>query len=431
MTTRPDRLPLAPSILMTAALLAWGLLPASGTPGSLPLPLRVREAMRNDLPSRADTERMERGYYERLTAAGRRPVGVDHDSGALPGHDEPVKVEHGRLTLAVDDVREFVLRPNLRYDPGRQIPWSTNAWGMRDREYPEAKPPGTFRVAVVGDSIAAGWGVGDHDGFEPRLEASLDARSRAAGGPAVEVLNFSVPGHGPGQRWSHFDRVGWAFDPDLVVYEATPADDGWDERRLRNLLARGVGFDAPVYREALAEAGVKPGLDPEVYRRLLKPLRRALLEGVYRAAAEGCKARGVTAVWVLIPRVGKPAEPADRRGLVELARRAGFAAVIDASDAFDGADPKDLAVGPDDYHPNLEGHARIARALEAPLGALMTGALMTNGAMTDARSKPAGLPSSAIPHPPSVIGHRSSAIAHPPSAISHPSSTVREGGAPR
>ncbi|MCA1686291.1 MAG: SGNH/GDSL hydrolase family protein, partial [Planctomycetia bacterium] len=202
------------------------------------------------------------------------------------------------------------------------------------------------------------------------LEHAFDARSRAAGGPAVEVLNFAVPGHGPGQRWCHFAEAGWAFSPDLVVYEATPADPGWDERRLRVLLARGVGFDAPVYRDVLAAAGVRPGLDPAEYKARLRPLRWELLAGVYRAAAADCKARGVPAVWVLIPRVGKPADPAERSRLVGLARDAGFAAVVDASDAYDGADQAALAVAPDDFHPNAEGHARIARRLEGALPGL-------------------------------------------------------------
>lgn len=356
---RPGRL--APHILATSALLAWGLVPADPASGT---PARVREVLRDDLPSRPDVERMERGYYEAILDTGRRP-----DAPALPGHAEPLRVEHGRLTLPVGDVREYVLRPGLATDPGRRIPWSTNAQGMRDRAYPVAKPAGTVRVALVGDSIAAGWAVRDGEGFEPRLERALDARSRAAGGPAVEVLNFAVPGHGPGQRWCHFAGAGWAFSPDLVLYEASPADPGWDERRLRALLARGVGFDAPVYRRVLADAGVLPGLTAEAYKTRLRPLRWALLAGVYRAAAAECAARGVPAVWVLIPRVGKPADGAERARLVGMARAAGFAAVVDASDAYDGADPATLAVAPDDFHPNAEGHARIAARLEAALAA--------------------------------------------------------------
>ncbi len=359
----PHPVRLAPQILATTALLAWGLVPAELASGT---PLRVREVLRNDLPSRPDYDRMERGYYEQILAPGRR---LDAPTQAAQAGSAAVK--HGRLTLPVADVREFVLRPGLVFDPGRRIPWSTNTHGMRDRPYALVKPPGTLRIALVGDSIAAGWGVGDGEGFEPRLERSLDAQSRASGGPAVEILNFAVPGHSPGQRWSHFAEVGWAFTPDLVVYEATTADPGWDERRLRVLLERGVGFDAPVYRDVLASVGLGPGLTSDDYKERLRPLRWELLAGIYQAAVADCQSRGVLAVWVLIPRVGKPIDPADRRRMIDLAHASGFATVIDACDSYDGADASTLAVAPDDYHPNAIGHARIAARLEPALKAAL------------------------------------------------------------
>jgi lysophospholipase L1-like esterase len=78
----------------------------------------------------------------------------------------------------------------------------------------------------------------------------------------------------------------------------------------------------------------------------------------------------------LIPRVGRPVDPAEHRRLVELARDSGFTAVVDVSDAFDTSDPADLVIHPSDFHPNAEGHAilsrRIAESLEsqAALGVL-------------------------------------------------------------
>lgn len=353
---QPDRL--SPTILATSLLLAWGALPAGPVQG------RLRDTLRNDLPSRADYERMERGYYEQLLDAGRNPTEFAAPvTGKIAGHAEPVEVEQGRLTDKVNDVREFILKPNMTRDPGRRIPWSTNSHGMRDREHAIPKPPGTFRIALVGDSIAAGWGVADLEGFEPLIEYDLGRRSVSAGGPAVEMLNFAVPGHGPGQRWSQFATIGWGFEPDLVIFEATPADAGWDERRLRAALARGIGFDAPVYSATLAAAGVRPGLDAEAYRRALKPHRRELLAGVYRTAVAECHRRGVPAFWILIPRVGKPVEPAERADLVALAHETGFDAVIDVCDVYAGLDATSLAVGPNDFHPNAEGHRLIARAL--------------------------------------------------------------------
>jgi hypothetical protein len=104
----------------------------------------------------------------------------------------------------------------------------------------------------------------------------------------------------------------------------------------------------------------------------LKPLRWDLLAGVYRSVVNECKARGVPAIWVLIPRVGKPADPTDRKRLMKLAKASGFTEFIDIADAFDGLDPASIAVSPNDFHPNEIGHARLARRLEAALGEITT-----------------------------------------------------------
>ena len=262
---------------------------------------------------------------------------------------------------------------------------------MRDRAYEVVKPSGTLRVALVGDSIASGWGVDDGLGFEPMVERLWDDRAvrspltQGERGPdlrpendhvssshlqtprRVEVLNFAVPGHAPGQRWEHFGRVGWATDPDLVIFEATLADLGWDERRLRVLLPRGIGFEAPVYRETLRQAAITAPLPSDLKTRL-RPHREAILAGVYRRAVADCRERGVPAVWVLLPRVGKPIVAGDRARLVDLAESAGFDRVVDLSNAFDGHPAATLAIAPDDFHPNAEGHAILSRRLDGALG---------------------------------------------------------------
>jgi hypothetical protein len=101
----------------------------------------------------------------------------------------------------------------------------------------------------------------------------------------------------------------------------------------------------------------------------LRPLRWDLLTGVFRAAATDCRTHGVPIVLALIPRVGKPVDLGERHRLLNMARDVGFTTVIDACDVYEGADPRDLAIGPNDFHPNALGHARIARALETALAA--------------------------------------------------------------
>ena len=366
------------------ALLVWPILPAGSAFG---LPAALRDGGGAAIMSKAEYERMERGYYERLLAPDRSLDALAESARGsnregLP-RAEDVCEEVARLMQPVNDLRERVLRPGLTTRAAGAV-WSTNALGLRDRPCERSKPPRTVRIALAGESIAAGWGVDDGQGFESLLERALDERSRRADGPAVELVNLSVPGYSAGARWEHVRRCGWALGPDLVLFEATVADFGWDERRLRWLLAWGIGWDVPQYRATLERAGVRPGQSARSYQRALKPHRDRLLANVYEAAAAECRARSVPCVWVLLPRVGRRDDAEPRARLLALARQAGFSAVVDVSDAYGGLEPETLAVGPGDYHPNAAGHARLAQRLEDELSRLPALAALT------ARSTPAG-----------------------------------------
>jgi lysophospholipase L1-like esterase len=157
------------------------------------------------------------------------------------------------------------------------------------------------------------------------------------------------------------------MNPDLVLFEATAADIGWDHRRLAELLPQGIGWDAQCYGGILQRIHRPPAATADYYAAALRPYVWDLVAQVYQAVAADCRARGVPCIWALIPRVGRPVDPADQRRLIETARAAGFTAVIDISDAFDSFDPADLAIDPSDFHPNAQGHAIIAKRLEQAL----------------------------------------------------------------
>lgn len=89
--------------------------------------------------------------------------------------------------------------------------------GLRDEETTRAKPPGTFRILGLGDSFAFGHGVAADSCFLSVAERALDRRSRAAGGPRVEVLNAGVGKWSTAQQYLYLIREGFGFDPDAVV----------------------------------------------------------------------------------------------------------------------------------------------------------------------------------------------------------------------
>jgi hypothetical protein len=91
---------------------------------------------------------------------------------------------------------------------------SINSHGLRDREIEPAKPAGTFRVLMLGDSFVEGAQVPLEDTAAKRLEVTL--RDAAAGRP-LDVVNAGNAGFGTGQELLFLDNDGRTYQPDLVV----------------------------------------------------------------------------------------------------------------------------------------------------------------------------------------------------------------------
>jgi lysophospholipase L1-like esterase len=87
-----------------------------------------------------------------------------------------------------------------------------NSRGFRDREVNEAKPPGIFRVVVLGDSITWGQGVAQTERYPDLLTGLLGRK-----GVPVEVVNLAVGGYGTDQEYLLFRGQGRRFCPDLVL----------------------------------------------------------------------------------------------------------------------------------------------------------------------------------------------------------------------
>ncbi len=132
----------------------------------------------------------------------------------------------GLVRPAADPETVYELKPGLsgRF-LGQEFAFSSR--GLRDREYPLAKPPGKFRIAGLGDSVMFGWGVGQSETYlellERRLNEPASGRSRSAVA-RFEALNFAVPGYNTAMEAAVFERKALAFDPDLVVLHVVRND---------------------------------------------------------------------------------------------------------------------------------------------------------------------------------------------------------------
>jgi lysophospholipase L1-like esterase len=129
---------------------------------------------------------------------------------------EPQIVFRDTIAPSDDPVLVYELRPGARSG-------EVSSAGLRDREFARPKPPGTWRLAVIGDSIPYGSGGPATAAFPRRLELLLDG-ARAPGAPRAEVLNLGVPGYNVTQIVRRLRVRGLAFEPDAILYGYTLND---------------------------------------------------------------------------------------------------------------------------------------------------------------------------------------------------------------
>jgi len=88
-----------------------------------------------------------------------------------------------------------------------------NPMGLRDRRTSYEKPPGTFRIVLLGDSFVEAVQVEQWQGVAERLEAQLNQGSPRP----VEVINAGVAAYGTGQELLLLEHEAYKYQPDLVL----------------------------------------------------------------------------------------------------------------------------------------------------------------------------------------------------------------------
>ena len=89
-----------------------------------------------------------------------------------------------------------------------------NSKGLRGPEIPYEKPPGTYRILVVGDSFTFAHQVTEEETFVVRLAEQLrEARPEAN----VETINAGTDGWSTANEYAWLRSEGYKYEPDLVL----------------------------------------------------------------------------------------------------------------------------------------------------------------------------------------------------------------------
>jgi len=348
--------------LATAGVLA--LVPISDLTSVQPyVPDRVRPVLagaRDVQLNKRDQEQLQRGYYEKIVGVNRfnnelwrvyslRPtdwVRLDSTGAVRPTNDD-------RLEELVPGWSEMFHGARL----------TINSAGLRDREYAVAKAPGTFRIAVLGQSYVLGEGVNDHETFENVMEDRLNAEdAERLGYRKIEVLNFGAPAYSAMQQRADLvvGRVG-RWQPDLVIAvghfrEFAQVDDYF----MSYLRQRARDQIPPYVSRWIDSAGLDPSMTTEQAERRMQPFAEPILREAYAELTSRIHALGATAVFAYIPTPTVRGQPERVRRYLATTDSAGFDVRLDMHDVYAGLNEERLRLTEWDHHPNAAGHRRIA-----------------------------------------------------------------------
>lgn len=263
---------------------------------------------------------------------------------------------------------------------------ASNSLGFRDVEHAVAKPPGVFRIVVIGDSIAAGLKVDRfEDTFPPLLQEILNAR-----GKTVEVISLAVSGYNTQQEVETLREKGLRYKPDLVLLayslssrehvdgdilrtllEAERQKGGMSQARSNPYLMKSALYRFIRFRLAA------PRQVEELPQKYLDIVARDTVAEYFGVLEELAKQNGFEVLVAVFPRFTRkfaayPPHLAEKHAYAQgLAEKHRFA-YLDLLSAFDEcrkASPEPIEA--DNFHPSARGHHCAAAALAEKIGGEM------------------------------------------------------------
>ncbi len=250
-----------------------------------------------------------------------------------------------------------------------------NAHGYRDYEYDVQKGSQTFRVVVIGDSIAQGYGVELDETFAKVLEKQL-RHYKPEENYKIEVIILARAGYSTSQELIVLNEEALAFSPDLIVWSYVlndPADPLFHNAN-GDL---GTFFYRPplhtihwIQREIFIAQERRNGRSCEQeYHELLHCVYWQQVENHIKQIGNVSKKENIPIIFLIHPLIQKDKSYKDysltalHRKIGGLATNAGLI-LLDVLDAYQPYHSNDVTQfvedGYDPWHPNAEGHRIIA-----------------------------------------------------------------------
>jgi hypothetical protein len=254
-----------------------------------------------------------------------------------------------------------------------------NAHGYVDEDYPYEKSPTTYRLVIIGDSVASG--LSKTTKFGRVLEQRLNTTASPQRGRSYEVIVLARSGYATSQELVILEEEAFQYHPDVVLWSYVLNDPAHPVYHANANGELGRFWYVPqshvvhVLHKALFQWHQKrkrSQCEKEFHHFLHCAYRPQIAANIQKIGAIATH-RHLPIIFLIHPIFEQGKTYAEysllpvHTMLQTMATSAGLI-VWDVYDAFRAYDPQELQVvsnehGHDPWHPNVKGHAIIAEYL--------------------------------------------------------------------
>ena len=307
-----------------------------------------------------DRDAQFQGYYESMLAnSSVMDTPLENTDRARP--KKWVQLHTAGAIIRVNDVLIKRLQPNLNIE-FKGIPFTTNAFGLRDFPTDTLATPGTLRMALLGGSIEMGSGVELAETFENQLSQQWNAEDYFAPYDSVDILNFGISGTYLPQHLARLDEEVVAFHPDVVIYTMHTEEAPRTLKSLYLLHQQNIPLRYAYLDSFYQQLDLPASVDQITFTREVRPKLEEVFRWGFSEIKRKTEAMGAVPIWILVPSLEPTPTPRQNQILRELAQEAGFY-TLNLEDCFADYKDEEVILGEWDRHPNALGHELIARAL--------------------------------------------------------------------
>lgn len=159
--------------------------------------------------------------------------------------------------VSLDKYLHHVMIPNsdCRFKTNEwDVYYKINNFGLRDREFGQRKPVGTYRILMLGDSFVQGHGVSLENSLPKILEQKLNNNGK---GQKIELINAGVFGYSPLVEYFYLKEKGLNFEPDMAILAFSLTDFWEDRQRFRELKLSYPDLSNEELKEKISTANIE------------------------------------------------------------------------------------------------------------------------------------------------------------------------------